>query len=136
MLPGPPRERILHRGIAEAFSPVLLAVGVGDGGHAFHVRFAAPLGAAERDVLFVRPAGADWRAELAPELRTTLADSAFPVPPVAANGPDAPRAGGPGKAISTSAPPITSPAGSATWRIPPIGSRTRWCCPGLAANAC
>jgi molybdenum cofactor biosynthesis enzyme MoaA len=94
VLAGPGGERILHRGIAERFSPVLLAVGVGDGGHAFNVRFAAPLAPGERDALFVRPAGADWRAELAPDLRTTLADSVFPVSPVAANGPDAPRAGG------------------------------------------
>ncbi len=96
VIPGRPAERILHRGVADRFSPVLRAVGVGDGAYGFHVRFARPLAAAERDALFVRPQGAAWRAELAPELRTTLADSATPVPPVAASGPDAPRAAGGG----------------------------------------
>lgn len=92
----PPRgqgeERILHRGIADGVSPVLRAVGVGDGAYAFHVRFARPLSPAMRDALFVRPAGADWHAELAPELRTTLNESVFPLPAVPANGPHAPEA--------------------------------------------
>ena len=98
MLPGPAGERILHRGTADRFSPVLRAVGVGDGAHAFHIRFARNLADTERDALFVRPSGASWRAELAPDLRTELADSLFPVPPEPATGPDAPpppASGGP-----------------------------------------
>src|ERR1035437_6809285 len=98
VLPGPARERILHRGVADRFSPGLLAVGVGDGKHAFHIRFERPLSPDERDALFVRPVGGTWRAELAPGLRTGLADSVFPVPSAPAAGPDAPHApatGGP-----------------------------------------
>jgi molybdenum cofactor biosynthesis enzyme MoaA len=64
----------------------LRAVGVGKGDYAFHIRFAAALSLTERDALFVRPAGSAWRLELAPELRTTLDDSVFPVPSTPAAG--------------------------------------------------
>ena len=84
VLPGPAGERILHRGVADRFSPVLSAVGVDDGAHAFHIRFARSLAADEAALVFVRPAGAAWRLELAPELRTALTDSVFPVPTVPA----------------------------------------------------
>lgn len=98
VLPGSERERILHRGVADRFSPILRTVGVGDGRHAFNVRFARPLAAGEREALVVRAVGAAWQAELAPGLRTDLADSVFPIPAAPADGPDAPLApatGGP-----------------------------------------
>ena len=89
VVPGVERERILHRGVADQFSPTLRAVGVAEGDYAFHIRFVSPLSADERDVLFVRPAGTAWQLELAPELRTTLANSVFPVPATLAAHPDA-----------------------------------------------
>jgi len=69
VLPGDSGERILHRGRADTFSAVLVAVGVGDGRYSFNVTYNQPVTAAERDVIFVRPAGAAHRLELAPELK-------------------------------------------------------------------
>jgi pyruvate-formate lyase-activating enzyme len=64
-------ERILARGTAEKFSDMLRQVGVGDGCYAFSVRFDHPLSAAERDRVFVRPAGSKHKLKLAPALVTT-----------------------------------------------------------------
>lgn len=61
--------RVLHRGVAERFSQTLVAVGVGDGAHAFHVTFAAPLSVEERDRVAVVPEGGRALA-LAPQLET------------------------------------------------------------------
>jgi hypothetical protein len=70
VLPGPAGERVLHAGIADAYSDVLVQVGVGDGRYAFDVTFTAALSLDERDAVFVRPAGSRHRLELAPALRT------------------------------------------------------------------
>jgi MoaA/NifB/PqqE/SkfB family radical SAM enzyme len=73
VLPTPDgRERILHRGRADAFSNLLLTIGVGDGAHGFYVLLNEPLDDAERDRVFVRPAGEAHRLELAPELKTAF----------------------------------------------------------------
>jgi hypothetical protein len=40
---------VLHRGVADRFSQTLVAVGVGDGAYAFHVRYPTPLSADARD---------------------------------------------------------------------------------------
>jgi wyosine [tRNA(Phe)-imidazoG37] synthetase (radical SAM superfamily) len=61
---------VLVSGTADAYSDVLVQVGVGDGGYAFTAFFPAPLSVAERDSVFVRPAGSQHRLELAPALRT------------------------------------------------------------------
>jgi len=74
------QERVLAAGIADSFSALLVQVGVGDGGYAFRVDFAAPLTEAERDHVIVRPAGSRHQLELAPALRTSppvQATSAF-----------------------------------------------------------
>lgn len=65
------RERVLARGTADRFSGTLVQVGVGDGQYAFSVTFPRPLSLAERERLFVRPAGSAHRLELAPALITT-----------------------------------------------------------------
>jgi hypothetical protein len=70
VLPGPGGERILHTGIANEYSHVLVLVGVGDGTYAFQAVFAEPVTEAERDRIFVRPLGSAHRLELAPELKT------------------------------------------------------------------
>jgi len=62
--------RLLATLVADAFSEVLLQVGVGDGRHGFRIEFAAPLTEAERDTLFARPAGSIQVLELAPGLKT------------------------------------------------------------------
>jgi len=71
VLPTADGERILHAGIADAFSDTLVQVGVGDGAYAFRVTFDAPLTVAERDRLFIRAAGTTHILELAPALQTT-----------------------------------------------------------------
>jgi len=68
---------VLAAGIADQHSDILVQVGVGDGNYAFEVRFAAPLTAAERDRLFVRPAGTDHTLELAPALRIDPPGTAY-----------------------------------------------------------
>ncbi|WP_221246554.1 radical SAM protein [Acidocella aromatica] len=70
VLPGEAGERVLASGTADAYSDVLVQVGVGDGGYAFTAFFPAPLSMDERDGVFVRPAGSQHRLELAPALRT------------------------------------------------------------------
>ena len=59
--------RSLHRGIAERFSQTLVAVGVGDGAHAFHVTFDAALTQEQRDRVEVVPQGGQ-ALPLAPQL--------------------------------------------------------------------
>ncbi|HEX3347177.1 MAG TPA: radical SAM protein, partial [Acetobacteraceae bacterium] len=63
-------ERLLHRGCADGYSPVLRRVGVGDGNYAFYVLLDETLSPPARDSVFVRPVGSSHRLELAPELRT------------------------------------------------------------------
>ncbi len=63
-------ERVVHRGASDLFSPILVQVGVGDGGYAFFAMMDPPLSPEERDRVFVRPAGTAHRLELAPEMRT------------------------------------------------------------------
>lgn len=63
-------ERVLAAGVADTPSDLLMQVGVGDGRYAFLAEYAVPLTEAERDRVFVRPAGAVHRLELAPALRT------------------------------------------------------------------
>ncbi len=70
VLPGDEGERVLAAGRADGFSATLVAVGVGDGIYAFRVKFPAPVTEAERDRIFVRPAHAAHRLELAPALVT------------------------------------------------------------------
>ena len=70
VLPLPEGERVLAAGRADAFSEILVQVGVGDGTYAFEARFEPELSEAERDRVFVRPQGAAHRLELAPALRT------------------------------------------------------------------
>ena len=70
VLPTGPGERVLWSGTADRFSTVLRQVGVGDGGYSFYVLLPEELSEAERDRLLVRPAGSDFRLELAPALRT------------------------------------------------------------------
>ena len=65
-------ERVLHRGVADSFSNLLVQIGVGDGLHAFYLQFAEPLTPAERDALFVRPTGSAHRLELAPSLKAVF----------------------------------------------------------------
>lgn len=65
-----PDERVVHRGRADQASALLVKVGVGDGGYAFFAALEPPLPPAERDRVFVRPAGAAHRLELAPEMKT------------------------------------------------------------------
>ena len=72
VLPTSEGERILHRGRADAFSHVLLNVGVGDGAYGFYVLLNEPLNERERDAVFARPAGSDYRLQLAPALRTNF----------------------------------------------------------------
>jgi hypothetical protein len=63
-------ERVLARGRADAYSPVLKAVGVGEGDYSFYALLSERLTPAQRDAVFVRPAGSAHRLELAPGLRT------------------------------------------------------------------
>ena len=70
VLPGRWRERVLAKGRADAFSEILVQIGVGDGRYAFEARFETPLTEAERDKLYVRPKGTRRQLELAPALRT------------------------------------------------------------------
>jgi hypothetical protein len=63
--------RVLRAGTANTHSDILVQVGVGDGDYTFHVTFESPLTPAQRDRVFVRPAGASFRLELAPGLVTT-----------------------------------------------------------------
>ena len=60
----------MHRGAADLFSPLLVQVGVGDGGYMFFALLDPELSPAERDRVFVRPAGTAHRLELAPEMKT------------------------------------------------------------------
>ena len=71
VLPDGAAERVLASGTADTHSETLVLVGVGDGRYAFRVTFLSPLTEAERDAVFVRPAGAEHRLELAPALVTT-----------------------------------------------------------------
>ena len=71
VLPQGEGERVLAAGVADMFSQTLVLVGVGDGQYAFRAKFPAPVSEAERDLIFVRPAGAAHRLELAPALVTT-----------------------------------------------------------------
>jgi wyosine [tRNA(Phe)-imidazoG37] synthetase (radical SAM superfamily) len=48
---------VLYRGVADRFSQTLVAVGVGDGAYAFHVRYPTPLSADARDRVIVVPDG-------------------------------------------------------------------------------
>lgn len=70
VLPGRWGARVLAKGVADAFSATLVQVGVGDGCHAFSAKFKKPLSEAERDRVYVRPAGAAHRLELSPGLLT------------------------------------------------------------------
>jgi hypothetical protein len=70
VVPGLSGECVVHHGVADGASDILVQVGVGDGRYAFRHRFDPPLSIAERDSLFVRPAGAAHRLELAPALVT------------------------------------------------------------------
>jgi molybdenum cofactor biosynthesis enzyme MoaA/SAM-dependent methyltransferase len=134
VLPGADRERILHRGVADRFSPVLRAVGVDDGSHAFNIRFAYPLNQAGRDSVFVRPVGAAWRPELAPDLRTNLADSIFPAPAAPADCPDDPPASpAAGPASASAATAIRDPAAAARWQGF-VDERSRWHIAGWALD--
>jgi len=63
-------DRLLHRGSANQFNPVLSEVGVGHGRYAFRHEFPTALSVEERDRLVVRPAGSNWELELAPALVT------------------------------------------------------------------
>jgi molybdenum cofactor biosynthesis enzyme MoaA len=64
------RTSILHSGVADGFSAILIQVGVGDGAYAFRHEFSSPLTPAQRDKLSVRPAGTAIKLELAPALIT------------------------------------------------------------------
>jgi hypothetical protein len=72
VLPEADGERILWHGVADAFSPVLRAVGVGDGAYSFTAILLESLTEAARDQVFVRPANSAFRLELAPALRTAF----------------------------------------------------------------
>jgi hypothetical protein len=72
VLPDAGGEWVLHSGIADSYNEVLVQVGVGDGGYAFHVEFEQPVTQAERERIFVRPAGSQHRLELAPMLKIDL----------------------------------------------------------------
>jgi pyruvate-formate lyase-activating enzyme len=71
VLPGPAGERILGQGEADLYSAALSQLSIGDGRHAFRLRFAEPLTQAERDTVFVRPRGAE-PLDLAPNLITSF----------------------------------------------------------------
>ncbi|MDE8346154.1 MAG: radical SAM protein [Acidocella sp.] len=68
VLPEPAGERVLQRLCADQYNETVRAVGVGDGCYAFFARFDTLLSEAERDLVFVRPAGSTHRLELAPGL--------------------------------------------------------------------
>jgi wyosine [tRNA(Phe)-imidazoG37] synthetase (radical SAM superfamily) len=70
VLPTADGERILGALLADQFSPVLQAAGIGDAHHFFHLIFPARLTEAERDAVFVRPAGSTYRLTLAPAVNT------------------------------------------------------------------
>ena len=70
VIPSVGGERVAQRLRADADSAVLTAVGVGDGRYAFRAVFDPFLTPGERDGLFVRPMGSDWRLDLAPALVT------------------------------------------------------------------
>jgi Radical SAM superfamily len=70
VLPDDTGERVLHAGIADGESAVLMQVGVGDGSYAFNVLFDHPVSEAERDRIFGRATGSAHRLELVPELKT------------------------------------------------------------------
>jgi len=72
VLPEADGERILWHGVADAFSPVLRAVGVGDGAYSFTAILLESLTEAARDQVFVRPANSAFRLEFAPALRTAF----------------------------------------------------------------
>ncbi len=62
--------KILAIGVADTPSDVLVQVGVGDGAYAFTANFAETLSLEQRERVLVRPSGADFTLELAPNLRT------------------------------------------------------------------
>jgi molybdenum cofactor biosynthesis enzyme MoaA len=64
-------DRILYSGVADMFSAILPQIGVGDGYHAFRHEFLSPLTEAQRDQVYVRPAGTDIKLDHAPALITT-----------------------------------------------------------------
>jgi pyruvate-formate lyase-activating enzyme len=65
-------ERLLERGRADQFNPVLAQLSVGDALYGFRVLFPVPLRQDERDRVVVRPVGASAPLELAPALRTAF----------------------------------------------------------------
>jgi len=72
VLPGPDGERVLHRGLADAFSAGLATLGLGDGGNAFYAVLPITLTAAERDRLIVRAARNKVALPLAPNLNAAF----------------------------------------------------------------
>jgi sulfatase maturation enzyme AslB (radical SAM superfamily) len=72
ILPGLDGERVLGRGVADTFNPVLEKLSVGDAHYGFRVLFPVSLRDDERDKIEVRPAGTRTPLELAPALRTVF----------------------------------------------------------------
>jgi len=72
VLPGPDGERVLHRGLADAFSAGLATLGLGDGSNAFYTILPTTLTPGERDRLIVRPARNKVPLPLAPNLRAAF----------------------------------------------------------------
>jgi len=69
---GPEENRVLFRGVADRFSPVLQTLGVGDATYAFYVLLPVPVSEAQRDWMVVRPAATGLPLELAPALLTAF----------------------------------------------------------------
>lgn len=63
-------KTVLGRAVANAVSPVLQELGIGDGDYAFDLRFDRPVAEAELKRVFLRPAGTSFRLERAPALIT------------------------------------------------------------------
>jgi len=68
VLAAPDEERILGQGRADIFSPALAQQGIGDARYGFEFVFNPPLTEAERDDVFIRPAGTADFLELSPRL--------------------------------------------------------------------
>lgn len=65
-------ERVISKGTADAYNPVLAELGVGEAAYSFHVHFPDPLRDDERDSLIVRTGGTRFQLPLAPMLKTVF----------------------------------------------------------------
>jgi pyruvate-formate lyase-activating enzyme len=72
VLNDPGGERVLARGQADEFSPVLKQLSIGDATYAFRLLLPKPLSEVERDRVMVRPTGTRAPLELSPALCTAF----------------------------------------------------------------